>query len=117
MRTFPPPLRVTLPPPSMTIFGPLSLKALAVRARTIVCGAAPQSKVITPPLATALTKASPVQLSAVPVPTTVVGRLLSSTLASAGTGQRPSGFPAAGSLVGTPPPEPPVAGDPPPPDD
>ena len=36
----------------------------------IVCGLGPQLKVITPPLATAATKAAEVQLAGVPLPTT-----------------------------------------------
>ena len=40
----------------------------------MVTGSGPQSKVMTPPVATAATNASPVQLAGVPVPTTVVGR-------------------------------------------
>ena len=73
MRTLPPPLSVILLPPSMTSFVPLSLKTFAVAVSVMVVGFAPQSKVMMPPFATAATKASPVQLAAVPVPTTVVG--------------------------------------------
>jgi hypothetical protein len=85
MRILPPPLRVTLLPPSMTSFGAVLLNTFAVCVRTIVTGSGPQSKVITPPFATAATKASPVQLAAVPVPTTVVGFDTSSARPSAGT--------------------------------
>jgi len=73
MRRFPPPLSVTLPPPSTTIFGPVSLTIFAVSVSVMVCGAPPQANVMTPPLATAATNASLVQLAAVPVPTTVRG--------------------------------------------
>ena len=91
MRIFPPPLSVTLLPPSMTSFVPLSLKTFAVDVRTIVTGSGPQSKVMTPPFATAATNASPVQLAGVPVPTTVVGDDTSSAWPSAGTAAWPSG--------------------------
>src|SRR5690242_17203192 len=100
MRTFPPPLRVTLLPPSRTIFGPLSLNTLAVSSRVIVTGSGPQSNVTTPPFATASTTAAEVQLSGVPVPTTVVGLDTSSAAASAGTSQLPSGLPAGGPSSG-----------------
>src|SRR6266513_2069387 len=100
MRTLLPPLSVTLPPPSMTILGPVSLNTFAVRLRTIVTGAGPQSKVMTPPLATAATKASPVQLAGVPEPTTVRGLEMSSARASAGTAQVPAGLPAGGPSTG-----------------
>jgi hypothetical protein len=63
---------------------------LAVSANVIVVGALPQLKVITPPLATADTKASLVQLSGVPVPTTVRGLDTSSACASRGTAQPPA---------------------------
>lgn len=43
----------------------------------MVTGLGPQEKVMTPPAATALTTASEVQLSGVPVPTTRVGSLVS----------------------------------------
>src|SRR5437868_14892229 len=100
MRTLPPPLRVTLPPPSMTIFGPVSLKIFAVRVRVIVTGSGPHEKVMIPPSATASTKASDVQLSGVPLPTTVVGWETSSGCASAGTAHLPSGLPAGMAAAG-----------------
>src|SRR5258708_6753257 len=100
MRTLSPPLSVTLPPPSMTILGPVSLTIFAVCVSVMVTGSAPQSNVITPPFATALTNASPVQLSLVPVPTTVFGFDASSALASTGTSHFPSGFPAGGPSAG-----------------
>src|ERR1022692_5047952 len=64
-----PPVSVTLPPPSMTTCA-LVLRTLAVACITIVTGDGPQEKVITPPLATALTTAAEVQLAGVPVPMT-----------------------------------------------
>jgi hypothetical protein len=66
---WPRPLRVTFPPPSSTILW-LVLRTLAVAFILIVTGDAPQLKVITPPLAMALTTAAEVQLAAVPPPTT-----------------------------------------------
>jgi hypothetical protein len=59
----------------------------------ITTGAGPQEKVMTPPLATAATTASEVQLAAVPLPTTVVGCVVSTGCASAGMGAWPSGLP------------------------
>src|SRR5256885_13368846 len=100
MRTFPSPLRVTLLPPSMTSLVPLSLKTFAVCARTIVTGSGPQSKVMTPPFATAATNASPVQPAALPVPTTVVGDDTSSAWPSAGGGAWAPGDPARGAARG-----------------
>src|SRR5690242_9114636 len=52
MRRCPPPLRVTLPPPSRTSFG-LRLWTLAVAFIVIVTGAGPHENVTTPPAATA----------------------------------------------------------------
>ncbi len=102
MRCRPAPLSVTSPLPSMTISGPLSLKIFAVRSRVMVTGSGPQSNVMTPPWATAWTKASPVQLAGVPVPTTVVGRETSARPASAGTEHVASAFglPAGGPSLG-----------------
>ena len=59
-------------------------------------GALPQSKVMTPPLVTAACSWAKVQLAAVPVPTTVVGRETSAGCPCAGTPavQWPLGFPA-----------------------
>src|SRR5262249_55010356 len=105
MRLFPPPLSVILPPPSITI-GPLLLKIFAVAVRTMVVGREPQSKVMTPPAATAATNAPEVQLAGVPVPPTVLGLAMLSACASAGTTQVPFGLPAGGpssGLVGGPP--------------
>src|SRR4051794_24759182 len=99
MRTFPAPLSVTFPPPSMTT-GPVLLKTFAVAVRVIVAGAAPQLNVITPPFATAATNASEVQLSGVPVPMTVFGFAMLSACASGGTTHLPFGLPAAGPVSG-----------------
>ncbi|GAA4575534.1 hypothetical protein GCM10023193_74340 [Planotetraspora kaengkrachanensis] len=89
----PPPLSVTSPPPSMTTRA-LELRTFAVALMAIVTGSGPQEKVITPPAATAATTAFDVQLPGVPVPTTRVGREVSTGLASAGTAARPLGLPA-----------------------
>jgi hypothetical protein len=67
----------------------------------MVTKAGPQSKVTTPPRATAATKASLVQLAGVPFPTTVVGLEVSSARASAGTSQWPAGLPAGGPVLGS----------------
>src|SRR6516164_2528019 len=95
MRRAPPPLRVTFPPPSSTTSG-LVLRTLAVACIVIVTGMAPQSKVITPPLATAATTAADVQLAAVPLPITWSGWEVSTGRAAAGIGAPPPGFPASG---------------------
>jgi hypothetical protein len=80
--------------------GPVSLKTLAVAASVMVVGTAPQSNVMTPPLATAAMNASEVQLAGVPVPITVRGLAMLSAWASAGTAHLPAGFPAGGSVSG-----------------
>jgi hypothetical protein len=67
---------------------------------TMVTGRGPQLNVMMPPFATAATTAEDVQLAAVPLPTTRVGRRVSTARASAGTGAPPPGFPAAGARVG-----------------
>ena len=59
----------------------------AVAAIKMVTGFGPQLKVITPPLATAATKAAEVQLAGVPVPTTVVGLATLAGCAAAGIAQ------------------------------
>ena len=64
IRLTPSPLRVTLPPPSMTILGPVLLNTLAVCFKTMVTGSGPQLKVMTPPWATAATNASLVHFGA-----------------------------------------------------
>src|SRR5688500_9628335 len=99
MRVFPPPLSVTLPPPSMTT-GPVSLWTFASVVRTMVLGSGPQSNVMTPPFATAATNASPVQLSGEPLPTTVRGFAMLSAAASPGTAHLPSVHPGAGPSLG-----------------
>src|SRR5664279_4025243 len=96
MRVVPPPLSVTLLPPSITSLVPLSLKTFAVEVRTVVTGSGPQLNVVMPPFATAATNASPVQLAGVPVPITVVGDDTSSACPSGGTVAWPSGQPAGG---------------------
>src|SRR5262245_51175676 len=100
MRTFPPPLSVTLSPPSITMSGPVSLKIFAVASIVMITGSFPQSNVMMPPPATAATTAALVQLAAVPSPTTVVGDDTSASSASGGTAQLPSGLPAGGPSSG-----------------
>src|SRR6218665_1686 len=102
MRCLPAPLSVTRPLPSMTISGPLSLKIFAVLSSVRVTGSGPQSNVMTPPRATASTKAALVQLAGVPVPTTVVGLEMSARPASTGTAHVASAFglPAGGPSLG-----------------
>ena len=95
MRRAPPPLSVTFPPPSSTT-SELVLRTLAVACIMIVTGLAPQSKVITPPLATAATTAPDVQLAAVPLPITWSGWAVFTGRAAAGMGAPPAGFPARG---------------------
>src|SRR5688572_7490417 len=101
MRCSPPPDSVTLPPPSITMSGPVSLNTFAVRSSVMVTGSGPQSNVMVPPPATAATNASDVQLSGVPVPTIVVGTDVSTAPASAGTSHVPSGLPAGGPCSGS----------------
>jgi hypothetical protein len=72
---------------------------LAVARIVIVTGSGPHEKVMIPPAATAATTASEVQLAAVPLPTTRVGREVSTAAASGGTGARPFGLPAGGTGV------------------
>jgi hypothetical protein len=79
------PLRVTRPPPSITISGPVLLTTLAVASISITTGLEPQSKVMTPPWATAFTTAAEVQLAGVPLPMTMSGLAVSSARASGGT--------------------------------
>ena len=69
MRRLPPPLSVTLPPPSSTTSRRV-LRTLAVARSVIVTGFGPQSKRTWPPARTAATTAAEVQLRAVPSPTT-----------------------------------------------
>src|SRR5687768_15284454 len=102
MRRCPPPLSVTLPPPSSTISGPRSLRILAVAFMVMVTGFGPQSNVMTPPWATVATTASDVQLPGVPSPMTWVGREVSAARASEGTATRPVWLPAGGAGGGAP---------------
>jgi hypothetical protein len=88
MRRTPPPLSVTLPPPSSTTTGLRSFRTFAVCVMTIVTGSGPQEKVMMPPAATAATTAADVQDAGVPVPTTRVGREVFTWAASAGTGTK-----------------------------
>src|SRR4051812_17553871 len=92
-----PPSSVTLLPPSITVFFISGRCIVAVTA--IVTGALPQLNVITPPLPTAASSSANVQLSGVPVPTTVSGAETSADIAAAGTPARqcPSGLPFAGA--------------------
>jgi hypothetical protein len=78
----------------MTVF--LFVGSFMVALTKIVTLPVPQSKVITPPALTAALSALNVQLAAVPVPTTVVGLLVSAGLPSAGIPalHEPSGLPA-----------------------
>src|SRR5690349_7120823 len=96
MRRWPPPLSVTLPPPSSTTVE-LVFRTLAVFLIVIVTGAGPQSKTMTPPRATAFTTAADVQLAGVPLPTVRSALLVSTARASAGIAARPLGLPALGS--------------------
>jgi hypothetical protein len=66
----------------------------------MVTGAGPQSKVISPPAATAATTAADVQLAGVPLPTTRSGLRVSTARASAGTAAFPPGLPGLGSERG-----------------
>src|SRR5689334_25190837 len=95
MRRAPPPLSVTLPPPSSTSLG-LALRTFAVAVIVIVTGAGPHENVMTPPAATAATTAADVQLAGVPLPTVRVGWLVSTACASAGMPAPPPGLPARG---------------------
>ncbi|WP_132125737.1 hypothetical protein [Actinocrispum wychmicini] len=90
IRRFPPPLRVTRPPPSRTVFA----FTFAVSVRVTVTGFGPHEKVITPPAVTAVSTACDVQLVGVPSPTTWVGFDVSSARASGGTAAFPAGLPA-----------------------
>src|SRR5687767_4849379 len=100
MRRLSAPLSVTRPPPSSTTAGPWSLRTLAVAVMVIVTGAGPQSKVITPPAATAATTAAEVQLAGVPLPITRSGSRVSTARASAGTAAPPPRLPGLGSASG-----------------
>jgi hypothetical protein len=91
IRILPPPLSVTLPRPSMTIWLPATMFAVAVI--VIVTGLGPQLKVMMPPRATAWTTAAELQLAAVPVPMTWSGRAVLTARPARGTQASPSGFP------------------------
>ena len=72
----PPPSRVILLPPSMTMWtaAPLvDIGGLSVDVTEMVTGLGPQLNVMIPPPFTAVERAWKVQLDGVPVPTTVVG--------------------------------------------
>src|ERR1700735_3529443 len=96
-RVSPPPLRVTFPPPSSTTWW-LVLTTLAVAVIVIVTGLGPQSKVMTPPSATACTTAADVQPAGEPSPITCWGWLVSTDRAAAGDSACPSGLPARSAL-------------------
>ena len=81
----PPPLSVTLPPPSSTTRW-LVFTTLAVAVIVIVTGFGPQSKVMMPPSATALTTAADVHPAGVPRPITWFGWLVLTARPAAGTG-------------------------------
>src|SRR3954462_12454446 len=78
----------------MTVF--LFVGSFIVAVTEMVTGAAPQLKLMTPPLLTAVLSALNVQLAAVPVPITDVGFETSTGCALVGTPalQEPFGFPA-----------------------
>src|ERR1700690_2967524 len=103
MRVVPPPDSVTVPPPSITrspcLSAPATLLITSAAVSVMVAGSGPQANVTTPPFATAAASAASVQLPGVPVPTTVVGCDVSTSLPSAGiahvTGGRVTG-PASG---------------------
>src|SRR5580700_1384561 len=90
----PPPLSVTMPPPSMTIRSPWTMFAVCVI--VIVTGSGPQLKVMTPPMATAWTTAAEVQLAAVPSPMTWSGWAVLTAWPAGGTEAWPSGLPYLG---------------------
>ena len=69
MRVVPPPLSVTLPPPSITV----SCSMLCSDVTVMVIGAGPQSNVTTPPLASAAWSAPSVHPPGTPWPTTALG--------------------------------------------
>jgi hypothetical protein len=86
----------------MTVF--LFVGSSSVAVTGIVTGSLPQSKVMIPPWVTAALSASNVQLAAVPVPTTVVGLVVSAGCPLAGTPalHEPLGLPLG--PLGPPPP-------------
>jgi hypothetical protein len=102
--TDPPPSSVILLPPSMTTWTgvlPVEIGGLSVDVTEMVRGLGPQLNVMIPPPLTALDSAWNVQLAGVPLPTTVVGWLVSTACASAGNVsvvQEPLGLPATGNV-------------------
>src|SRR5258708_36013010 len=92
IRRLPPPLRVTRPPPSMTIRRWV-LTTFAVAVITMVTGLGPQLNLIIPPLATALTTAADVQLAGLPLPMTWFGCAVLTARAAGGTQAWPFGLP------------------------
>src|SRR3954451_6557214 len=111
--TAPPPSRVILRPPSMTVF--LVDGTFSVAVTRIVTGSGPQLKVMTPPAVTAVCSALKVQLAAVPVPTTAVGVAVLTAWAFARTPalHDPLGLPAFPALLPALPPVPVVPAEPP----
>jgi hypothetical protein len=97
MRRAPPPLSVTRPPPSSTTVE-LVLRTLAVAFMVIVTGSGPQSKVMIPPWATALTTAAEVQPAGVPLPMVRFGLLVSTARAAAGIAAPPEELPGFGRV-------------------
>src|SRR5580692_2292623 len=105
MRTLPPPSMVTRLPPSMTVSRVVGSSMVAVT--VMVAGAAPQSKVTTPPLVSAADSRASVQDAAVPVPTTVAGWLTSAAWigavqTAAGGVTSPASTSAGGALASPP---------------
>src|SRR5579863_8911954 len=102
--TAPPPSRVILLPPSMTICTgvlPVDIGGLSVDVTEMVTGSGPQLNVMIPPPLIAVDSVWNVQLDGVPIPTTVVGWLVSTGWASAGNVRVvhvPVGFPATGNV-------------------
>jgi hypothetical protein len=84
IRRFPPPLRVTRPPPSNATRRRV-LMTLAVLVITMVTGLRPQMKVMMPPAATSRTTAADVQLAGLPFPTTWWGCLVLTARPAGGT--------------------------------
>src|ERR1700689_1507780 len=101
IRLSPPPLSVTLPPPSSTTWW-LVFTTLAVAVIVIVTGLGPQSNVMMPPAATALTTAADVQPAGGPSPITGSGGLVLPARPAAGTVVFPFGLPAPGPVLAGP---------------
>src|ERR1700733_1360507 len=91
----PPPLSVTRPPPSSTIWW-LVFTTLAVAVMVMVTGFGPQLNVMMPPRATALTTAAEVQPAGVPLPMTWLRWLVFTAAPACATLAWPSGLPNAG---------------------